>query len=126
MPLSRGVLQRCVVSAATCSARHQQERSAIYSNVLQAQGSEVSMLLDEVNGYQRALQHQALEKAQFGAPHPPGFYSQVRPVLRSSMQYLFISTQKLCTAAALYMSIILVLICTTSEWFPCEKPSGSV
>ena len=36
------------------------------------------MLLDEVNGYQRALQHQALEKAQFGAPHPPGFYTQVR------------------------------------------------
>ena len=38
------------------------------------------MLLEEVNGYQRALQHQALEKAQFGAPHPPGFYTQVRPL----------------------------------------------
>lgn len=37
------------------------------------------MLLNEVNGYQRALQYQALEKAQFGAPHPPGFYLQARP-----------------------------------------------
>ena len=45
---------------------------------LQVQGSEASMLLEEVNGYQRALQYQALEKAQFGAPHPPGFYLQAR------------------------------------------------
>ena len=35
------------------------------------------MLLEEVNGYRRALQHQALAKAQFGAPEPPGFSVQV-------------------------------------------------
>ena len=40
------------------------------------------MLLGEVNGYQRALQYQALEKAQFGAPHPPGFYMQATPRLQ--------------------------------------------
>ena len=42
------------------------------------QGSERSMLLEEVNGYKRALQHQALAKAQFGAPQPPGFSVQAR------------------------------------------------
>ena len=42
------------------------------------QGSERSMLLEEVNGYKRALQHQALAKAQFGAPQPPGFAVQAR------------------------------------------------
>ena len=42
------------------------------------QGAERSMLLEEVNGYKRALQHQALAKAQFGAPHPPGFSVQAR------------------------------------------------
>ncbi len=42
------------------------------------QGGERSMLLEEVNGYKRALQHQALAKAQFGAPQPPGFSIQAR------------------------------------------------
>ncbi len=34
-------------------------------------------MLEEVNGYQRAIQYQQLEKPQFGAAQPPGFYFQV-------------------------------------------------
>lgn len=36
-------------------------------------------MLEEVNGYQRAIQYQQLEKAQFGAADPPGFYFEVIP-----------------------------------------------
>ncbi|BDA49408.1 Poly(A)-specific ribonuclease PARN [Coccomyxa sp. Obi] len=38
------------------------------------QGSGTELILEEVNGYQRAIQYQQLEKPQFGAADPPGFY----------------------------------------------------
>ncbi|KAK9832693.1 hypothetical protein WJX81_000845 [Elliptochloris bilobata] len=38
------------------------------------QGDEMELLLEEVNNYQRAIQYQQLEKPQFGAVEPPGFY----------------------------------------------------
>jgi hypothetical protein len=41
------------------------------------QGAERELVLEEVNGYQRAIQYQQLEKAQFGAADPPGFYFEV-------------------------------------------------
>lgn len=41
------------------------------------QGAERELVLEEVNGYQRAIQYQQLEKAQFGAAEPPGFYFEV-------------------------------------------------
>ena len=40
------------------------------------QGDETELLLEEVNSYQRAIQYQQLEKAQFGASEPPGFYHE--------------------------------------------------
>ena len=43
------------------------------------QSDETELLLDEVNSYQRAIQYQQLEKAQFGASKSPGFYFEVRP-----------------------------------------------
>ena len=48
------------------------------------QGDEPELLLEEVNNYQRAIQYQQLEKVQFGAAEPPGFYFQARPCLQSS------------------------------------------
>lgn len=41
------------------------------------QSDETELLLEEVNSYQRAIQYQQLEKAQFGASQPPGFYYEV-------------------------------------------------
>lgn len=41
------------------------------------QGDEKELVLDEVNSYQRAIQHQHLAKPIFGAPSPPGFYVEV-------------------------------------------------
>ena len=42
------------------------------------QGNEKNLILEEVNGYQRAIQYQQLEKPQFGAAQPPGFYFEVK------------------------------------------------
>ena len=47
------------------------------------QGDEPELLLEEVNNYQRAIQYQQLEKVQFGAAEPPGFYFQARPCQQS-------------------------------------------
>lgn len=49
------------------------------------QGGEPELLLEEVNNYQRAIQYQQLEKVQFGAAEPPGFYFQALPCLQSSI-----------------------------------------
>ena len=40
------------------------------------QSDATELLLEEVNSYQRAIQYQQLEKAQFGASEPPGFYHE--------------------------------------------------
>lgn len=60
------------------------------------QGDEPELLLAEVNNYQRAIQYQQLEKAQFGAAEPPGFYFQARPCMQSSIHthlHVYIYTQ---------------------------------
>jgi hypothetical protein len=46
-------------------------------SVVCKQGNERELIMDEVNSYQRAIQHQQLEKDQFGAADPPGFLTQV-------------------------------------------------
>lgn len=48
-----------------------------FSFSITVQGAERELVLEEVNGYQRAIQYQQLEKAQFGAAEPPGFYFEV-------------------------------------------------
>ena len=45
------------------------------------QGCEESLTLDAVNSFQRALQYQELEKPQFGAAMPPGFFIKVCSLL---------------------------------------------
>lgn len=58
-----------------------QVQPAIYcqaeaNGVWGVQSNETELLLEEVNSYQRAIQYQQLEKAQFGASEPPGFYHE--------------------------------------------------
>ncbi len=51
------------------------------------QGSEQELVFDEVNSYQRAIQHQQLAKPQFGAALPPGFYIEVLLLSRGSNRH---------------------------------------
>ena len=41
------------------------------------QGEEKELFVESGNSYQRAIQYQQLEKEQFQAQHPPGFFHSV-------------------------------------------------
>ena len=42
------------------------------------QGDEQELFIESCNSYQRAIQYQQLEKGQFGAADPPGFFHAVQ------------------------------------------------
>ena len=41
------------------------------------QGNDEELFIESFNSYQRAIQYQQLEKEQFQAQHPPGFFHSV-------------------------------------------------
>ena len=45
------------------------------------QGEDSELFVGSYNSYQRAIQYQQLEKEQFGAAEPPGFYHTVHTLL---------------------------------------------
>jgi len=49
------------------------------------QGEEKELFIESNNSYQRAIQYQQLEKEQFQAAHPPGFFHAVSNALLASL-----------------------------------------